>query len=76
MKFDRHLGGCAVGMPVKCQGDTVIMISYLAASRLYEILREDVLVNKGQELRYGKPRTCEILSSKTKNKTWKLKYKK
>ena len=37
----RHLGSSAVEMPVKFQSDTVIVTSYLVASRLHEIWRYD-----------------------------------
>ena len=35
--FDRHLGSNAAEMPVKFQGDTFIITSYLVASRIHEI---------------------------------------
>ena len=39
LKFDRHIGSSAV----KFQSDTIIITSYLAASRLHETWRQDVL---------------------------------
>ena len=41
-KFDSRLGNTAAEMPVKCQSNTIIMTSNLAASRLHEIWRKDV----------------------------------
>ena len=43
MKFDRHIGSTAAEVPVKFQSDRTILNTNLAASRLYEILRKDVL---------------------------------
>ena len=42
LKFDRHIGGIAAEMTVKCHSDTTIITTNLAASRLHEILRHDV----------------------------------
>ena len=42
LKFDRHLDSSTAEMPVKFQSDTSIIEPNLAASRLHEILRQDV----------------------------------
>ena len=42
LKFDRHVGSGAVEIPVKFQGNTIIIIPNVATSRLHEILRHDV----------------------------------
>ena len=42
LKFDRHLGSAAAEVPVKFPIDWNSLNPYLAASRLHEILREDV----------------------------------
>ena len=51
IKYDRHLGSRAAEMPVKFQIDTIIMTSNLAASRLHEIRRQDVLSLSEERLR-------------------------
>ena len=42
MKFDRHLGIVAAEVPVKFGSDWEILNTNLAASRLPEILQQDV----------------------------------
>ena len=44
LKFDRHLGSAAAEVPVKFQSDWESFNPNLAASRLGEILRQDILV--------------------------------
>ena len=39
LKFDRLIGSTAAGVPVKFQSDRAILVTNLAASRLYEILQ-------------------------------------
>ena len=45
--FDRYIGTTASKVHVKFQGDRTIVNKNLAASRLCEILQEDVLLNTG-----------------------------
>ena len=42
-RFDRHIGSSAAEVPGKFQNETIIQNTNLAASRLHEILREDIL---------------------------------
>ena len=42
LKFDMHLGSAAAEVPVKLHSDWKSLIPNLAASRLHEVLREDV----------------------------------
>ena len=43
LKFDGHIGSTAAEVTVKFQSDRTILNTNLAASRLHEILRQDVL---------------------------------
>ena len=43
VKFERHLASGVAEVPVEFQSDTIIITPNLAASRLHEIWRQDVL---------------------------------
>ena len=47
LKINRHLGSSAAEMPVKIQSDTIIITPIPATSRLREVWRQNVLVNRG-----------------------------
>ena len=67
LKFDRHLGRSAAEVPVKFQSNAIISSTNLAASRLNEILRWDVL----SDVETG-PRIQTLTSQKPFRKVNKL----